>query len=209
MKQSIKDIQEALILADAHIPTAKISNLLAFESLGVVKWRDPGSLAWLPAGEAKKFIKWFLTADNGRRTNAARERGWSSSHKRKFERVWKRALRKARGNLELARAAEIAEVREAIKDFKALIKATPHWQLKRLKQKELAVWQAHLKSLTVAEVVPGAPPVKKPKPKPKSKPPAAPKGRTPDMAAHGRWRMGESSWEESAGLVQASGYSHP
>ena len=128
----------------------------------MVKWRDPGSQAWLPAGEAKKFIKWFLTADNGRRTNAARERAWSGSHKRKFERVWKRALRKARGNLEAARLGEIAEVKEAIKDFKALIKATPHWQLKRLKQKELAVWQAHLKSLTVAEVPPGFSPVVKP-----------------------------------------------
>ena len=27
MKQTIKDIQNALILKDAHIPTAKISNL--------------------------------------------------------------------------------------------------------------------------------------------------------------------------------------
>ena len=106
MKQSIKDIRDVLILADAHIPTAKISNLLAFESLGVVKWRDPGSLAWLPAGEAKKFIKWFIEADGGRRTNAARKRQWSASHSRKFERVWRRVLREAGGNLELARTKE-------------------------------------------------------------------------------------------------------
>ena len=193
MPQQIKDIRDALIRRDAHIPTAKISNLLAFQSLGVVKWRDPGNLAWLPGDEAKKFIKWFLTADGGRRTNAARKRYWSASHRRKFGNVWKRALRKARGNLEAARLGEIAEVKEAIKDFKALIKSTPHWQLKRLKQIELEVWQAHLRSLTVAEVVPGAPAGKKPqlksKPKSKSKAPAAPKIVPPTWrrTSDGKW----------------------
>ena len=193
MSKTIKDIQNELILADAHIPTAKISNLLAFESLGVVTWRDPGSQAWLPDDEAEKFIKWFIEGDNFRRTNAARKRAWSGSHKRKFGRLWKRALRKAGGDLETARLGEIAEVKEAIKEFQALIKATPHWQLKRLKQKELQVWQAHLKSLTVAEVVPGAPPGKKPqlksKPKSKSKAPAAPKIAPPTWrrTSDGRW----------------------
>ena len=188
MKQYIKDIRNELILADAHIPTAKISNLLAMESLGVVKWRDPGSLAWLPAGEATKFIKWFLEGDGGRRTNAARKRQWSASHRRKFERIWKRCLRGAGGDLELARLGERVEVRKIIQEFKDLIKAVPQWQLKRLKQKELAQWQAHLKSLEVAEVVPGAPPVKS-KPKSKSKAPAAPRVAPPTWrrTSDGRW----------------------
>ena len=194
MKQSIKDIQNELILADAHIPTAKISNLLAFESLGVVKWRDPGSLAWLPAGEAKKFIKWFIEGDNFRRTNASRERAWSGSHKRKFERVWKRALRKARGNLEAARLGEIAEVKEAIKEFQELIKATPHWQLKRLKQKELAQWQAHLKSLEVAEVPPGFSPVVQPPFDPEPESPAAPRIAPPTWR-----RTGDGVWANLKG----------
>ena len=160
------------------------------ETLGVVKWRSPGNLAWLPAGEAKKFIKWFLTADGGRRTNAARERKWSDSHRRKFERIWKQCLRTT-SDLEAARLGEIAKVREVIQEFKDLIEAVPQWQLKRLKRKELAEWRAHLKSLTVAEVVPGAPPVKKPQPKskPKSKAPAAPRVAPPTWrrTSDGKW----------------------
>ena len=162
MNQFIKDIRDTLIRKDAHIPTAKISNLLAFESLGVVKWRNPGSQAWLPDDEAEQFIKWFLTADGGRRTNAARKRAWKGTHNRKFENVRQRAFRKAGGNLEQAHLEEIKEVQEAIQEFQELIKATPHWQLKRLKQKELAEWQEHLKSLEVAEEVPGAPLVQEP-----------------------------------------------
>ena len=197
MNQYIKAIQSALILADAHIPSAKISNLLAMETLAEVKWRIPsagGSQAWLPEDEAARFIKWFLTADGGRRTNAARKRQWSASHRRKFERIWKRCLRGAGGDLELARLGERVEVRKIIQEFKDLIKAVPQWQLKRLKQKELAQWQAHLKSLEVAEVVPGAPPVKskpksKLKTKPKPKAPAAPRVAPPTWrrTSDGKW----------------------
>ena len=217
MSKTIKDIQDELILADAHIPTAKISNLLAMDTLAEVTWAIPlagGSQAWLSDDDAARFIKWFLEGDGGRRTNAARKRQWSDSHRRKFERVWKRALRKARGNLETARLGEIAEVKEAIKEFQELIKRHRTGRLKRLKQKELKVWQAHLKSLTVAEVVPGCAAGQETAAQVEAEAQAesacCSEGSAPPTwrrTSDGRWA--NLAGQESAGLVQAYRYPHP